>query len=65
MATCAHCATRMPDLTALAPEARAERERVRPFCSSRCQLADLSRWLGGEHRIAGEPAIIEDNDETS
>ena len=27
--------------------------RWRPFCSERCKLADLGRWLGGEYRIAG------------
>lgn len=27
-----------------------------PFCSSRCKLLDLSRWLGGEYRIPAEPA---------
>jgi endogenous inhibitor of DNA gyrase (YacG/DUF329 family) len=26
-----------------------------PFCSERCQLADLGRWLAGDYRIAGEP----------
>lgn len=25
----------------------------RPFCSSRCKLVDLSRWLGEEYRVAG------------
>lgn len=24
-----------------------------PFCSSRCRLLDLGKWLGGEHRIKG------------
>jgi endogenous inhibitor of DNA gyrase (YacG/DUF329 family) len=23
----------------------------RPFCSARCRLIDLGRWLGGEYRI--------------
>jgi len=27
-----------------------------PFCSPRCQLVDLGRWLGEEYRIAGPPA---------
>jgi endogenous inhibitor of DNA gyrase (YacG/DUF329 family) len=22
-----------------------------PFCSARCRLADLGRWLGGSYRI--------------
>jgi len=24
-----------------------------PFCSERCHLVDLGRWLGEEYRIAG------------
>jgi endogenous inhibitor of DNA gyrase (YacG/DUF329 family) len=24
-----------------------------PFCSNRCKLVDLSRWLGEEYRVAG------------
>lgn len=27
-----------------------------PFCSERCRLVDLSRWLGEEYRIAGPRA---------
>jgi len=23
----------------------------RPFCSQRCQLADLGRWISGDYRI--------------
>jgi len=23
----------------------------RPFCSERCKMADLGRWLGGEYRV--------------
>jgi endogenous inhibitor of DNA gyrase (YacG/DUF329 family) len=26
-----------------------------PFCSQRCQLVDLGRWLDGDYRIPGEP----------
>ena len=26
-----------------------------PFCSARCKMADLSKWLGGEYAIAGAP----------
>jgi endogenous inhibitor of DNA gyrase (YacG/DUF329 family) len=25
-----------------------------PFCSQRCQLVDLGRWLDGDYRIPGE-----------
>lgn len=24
-----------------------------PFCSDRCRLLDLGKWLGGEYRIPG------------
>ena len=27
-----------------------------PFCSDRCRLIDLGRWLGGEYRIPTEEA---------
>lgn len=27
--------------------------RSYPFCSDRCRLIDLSKWLGGEYRIPG------------
>ena len=28
-----------------------------PFCSERCHLVDLGRWLGEEYRIPGDPSI--------
>lgn len=34
----------------------AESYPYRPFCSKRCKLVDLSKWLGEEYRIAGPPA---------
>jgi endogenous inhibitor of DNA gyrase (YacG/DUF329 family) len=27
-----------------------------PFCSDRCRLIDLGKWLGEEYRVAGPPA---------
>ncbi len=27
----------------------------RPFCSERCQLLDLGRWVDGEYRVPGDP----------
>jgi len=30
--------------------------KVFPFCSERCQLVDLGRWLTEEYRIPEEPA---------
>jgi uncharacterized protein len=28
--------------------------QYRPFCSERCQLVDLGRWVEGEYRMPGE-----------
>jgi len=36
---------------------------VRPFCSERCQLVDLGRWVEGEYRVPGE-AVPQDRSET-
>ncbi len=49
-AICPTCNMRLPDKTAdgVAPPSR-------PFCSNRCKLVDLSRWLGEEYRVAGPP----------
>jgi uncharacterized protein len=27
-----------------------------PFCSARCRLVDLGRWLAEDYRIAGPPS---------
>ena len=35
---------------------------TRPFCSERCRMADLGRWLQGSYRI-GSPIAEEDLDE--
>jgi endogenous inhibitor of DNA gyrase (YacG/DUF329 family) len=29
-----------------------------PFCSERCKLIDLGRWLGEGYRIPGDPAPV-------
>ncbi|MDP6372952.1 MAG: DNA gyrase inhibitor YacG [Vicinamibacterales bacterium] len=34
----------------------------RPFCSERCKLIDLGRWIGGEYRLPGERTTIDDPD---
>ncbi|PLX45416.1 MAG: DNA gyrase inhibitor YacG [Deltaproteobacteria bacterium] len=34
----------------------------RPFCSERCRLIDLGRWLDEDYRIEGEE---DETDETS
>jgi uncharacterized protein len=37
--------------------------RSYPFCSARCRLLDLSKWLGEEYRIAGGRAGDDDGDD--
>ena len=29
--------------------------KMYPFCSERCQLVDLGKWLNEEYRVPGEP----------
>jgi len=29
--------------------------RFRPFCSERCQMVDLGRWVQGDYRAPAEP----------
>lgn len=35
-------------------------EPTRPFCSDRCKMLDLNRWLSGAYRI---PAASDEDDE--
>ncbi len=35
--------------------------RFAPFCSERCKLIDLGRWLDESYRIAGEPADVRES----
>lgn len=41
------------------PHALSADSRLGPFCSSRCQLIDLGRWLTEDYRIpdAGSPPV--------
>lgn len=32
-----------------------------PFCSERCKLIDLSKWLDGDYRIPAEPVPPDPN----
>jgi endogenous inhibitor of DNA gyrase (YacG/DUF329 family) len=32
-------------------------ERYKPFCSERCKMADLGRWLQGDYAVPAEPQI--------
>jgi endogenous inhibitor of DNA gyrase (YacG/DUF329 family) len=37
---------------------------ARPFCSERCQLVDLGKWVEGEYRVPGEAVPQEQNERT-
>ena len=32
-------------------------KRFEPFCSERCKLADLNRWLNGDYRVSGASGV--------
>ncbi len=36
-----------------------------PFCSERCKLQDLAKWVDGEYRIPAEGLPDEDEDDAS
>ena len=42
-------------------EAIKDGNRAFPFCSERCQMVDLGRWLNEEYRIPGEPAVPDES----
>jgi endogenous inhibitor of DNA gyrase (YacG/DUF329 family) len=35
----------------------------RPFCSERCQLIDLGKWVSEEYRVPGKPAPSESDED--
>jgi endogenous inhibitor of DNA gyrase (YacG/DUF329 family) len=43
-----------------------ENNPFRPFCSERCKLVDLSKWVSEEYRVPGRPVpgeAIEDDED--
>lgn len=38
------------------PAASRPQNQYAPFCSGRCRMADLSKWLSGDYAIPGEQA---------
>lgn len=36
----------------------------RPFCSEKCRLIDLGRWADEDYRIAGQPALPVDEEDS-
>ena len=41
---------------------RPQEHAWRPFCSERCRMADLGRWLSGDYRV---PAAADEDQERS
>jgi endogenous inhibitor of DNA gyrase (YacG/DUF329 family) len=37
----------------------------RPFCSPRCRLIDLGRWLGEDYRFPAGPTVTDEEDTES
>jgi uncharacterized protein len=35
-----------------------------PFCSERCKLQDLAKWVDGAYRVAAEPVPDTDDEPT-
>ena len=48
---CAYCRQRAID------------PRWQPFCSERCKMADLGRWLKGDYRVPGPPVTTTEDHE--
>ncbi|HEV2883635.1 MAG TPA: DNA gyrase inhibitor YacG [Pyrinomonadaceae bacterium] len=42
-----------------------QENQFRPFCSERCKLVDLGKWVNEEYRVPGRPVPTEEeNQET-
>lgn len=37
----------------------------RPFCSERCKLVDLGRWVSDEYRVPGQTVSTEPSEKAS
>ena len=46
------------------PAAPRETNRAFPFCSERCRMVDLGRWLGEEYRIPTSDPIPDGDDKS-
>ena len=40
------------------PAESSKKNPFRPFCSERCKLLDLGKWLNEDYAIPGEPARV-------
>ena len=37
--------------------------RFKPFCSERCRLLDLAKWVDGDYRVSGDPVEEQHDDD--
>jgi endogenous inhibitor of DNA gyrase (YacG/DUF329 family) len=51
---CPHCGKEIVD----------SKQPYRPFCSERCKLIDLGKWISGEYRVP-EPDKDDNSEENS
>jgi endogenous inhibitor of DNA gyrase (YacG/DUF329 family) len=58
-ARCPSCGVPLPSHDPAAPTSR---PTWAPFCSERCKMVDLARWLRGEQAIPGEPVHIAEDE---
>ena len=35
-----------------------------PFCSERCKLQDLAKWVDGDYRVPAEPLALDEDEES-
>ena len=56
--TCPICKKEIPE-----PETEEQRPAHFPFCSDRCKLVDLNRWLTGRYQVPVEEERGDDPDE--
>ena len=40
-----------------------QNQPFRPFCSDRCKLIDLGKWISGDYRIASEDKSENDSED--
>ena len=59
MARCPVCSRELPPRAAAPEGGGPAPESHRPFCSERCKLVDLGRWLSGDYVIPGAVPTFE------
>ena len=55
---CPICGRRFDRAAVAAAAAAVKAADPFPFCSSRCQMIDLGRWLGEEYRVPDRDTVV-------